>query len=202
MNPPRVTRPSLLLALPAVIMFGMLFAGCTTQTGTTSGNSSTIYSASGKTVVYFNNTALNPNADCGLVYPVSRDVSSKPYQPFALLQELVSGPSDAEKTQGYTSFFSPLTADSVISLNVEDGTAYINLRDIRSTIPNASSSCGSTSLVAEIENTLKQFPEITRVIIAINSSTKTFYDWIQIGCGPINDDCDDVPFKSGQSMSL
>lgn len=150
-----------------------------------------------ETVVYFANDQLNPNVECGTVHPVSRDAGGHPDRRFAMLSELLRGPTEAERAEGYSSFFSGQTADALRSLSVQNSTAYVNLRDLRAVIPNASSSCGSAALMAQIESTLMQFPEIERVIVAFDGSTQTFYDWIQIGCGPHNDDCDDAPFRSG-----
>lgn len=150
-------------------------------------------------VVFFANEQLNPNAECGTVHPVSRDTSVHPDRRFAMLSELLRGPTEEEKAEGYTSFFSDETADALRSLSVQNGTAYVNLRDLRQVIPNASTSCGSASLLAQIESTLMQFPEIERIIIAFDGDTETFYEWIQIGCAPENDYCDNDPFRSGQA---
>lgn len=150
-------------------------------------------------VVFYGNTQLNPNVDCDVVHPVSRQVPNATDVPFSALQKLFVGPSDIEINEGYTSFFSDKTANAIRTLTVQDGTAYVNLRDIRQIIPNASSSCGSASLLASIESTLFQFDHIDRVIIAIEGSTQTFYDWIQVGCSEENNNCDDGPFRGGQS---
>jgi hypothetical protein len=68
------------------------------------------------------------------------------------------------------------------------------LNDIRQVIPNVSASCGSAEFLAEIETTLKQFPTVNKVIIAIDSKPSIFYEWIQIGCAKENDFCNETPF--------
>jgi len=149
-------------------------------------------------VVYFGNTVLNPNAECNSVYPVTRDISAEPDSAVALMRELLAGPHDDEQKDGYTSFFSSKTRDALRSITVEKGTAYVNLSDLRFVIPNASSSCGSAAMLAEIQSTLMQLPGIDRVILAFDGDVELFYNWIQIGCGETNDYCNNVMFQSGQ----
>lgn len=149
-------------------------------------------------VVYFGNEQLNPDAECATVFPLSRDTSGHPDARFATLSALLRGPTEAEKAEGYSSFFSAETADALRSLGVRNGTVYVNLADLRQVIPNASTSCGSASLLSQIETTLMQFPGVERVIIAFDGDTQTFYDWIQVGCAPENDFCNNEPFANGQ----
>ncbi len=150
--------------------------------------------------IYFGNTELNPELeDCSLVFPVEREVSETEGVARGALNELFAGPTEAEEAQGYTSFFSEETADILKSVHVEEGTAYVDLEDIRPIIPNASSSCGSTQLTAEIETTLKQFPTVDRVILAIDSDPEIFYEWIQVGCTEENDFCDETPFVNQET---
>jgi len=142
--------------------------------------------------VYFNNSQLNPEADCGLVYPVSRMFIESPED---ALRELFKGPTEAEKEAGYDSWFSSQTEGTLKNVQVLNSTAYIDLEDIRLVVPGASSSCGSQQLLAEIETTVKQFSEVDRVIIAINGQPEVFYEWIQLGCTEENDYCDPQPFS-------
>lgn len=190
-------RPSLLFFLPIMIALGVIIAGCTPVDdgpGEQGASSSSSLSDS-EMVVYFGNDQMNPNGECNSVYPVARAVYRAGKSPLVLLRQLFAGPTPEEMAQGYTSFFSDATKDSVRGVALRNGTAYVNLADIREVIPNASSSCGSASLLAQIEETLMQLPGINRVIIAIEGDTQTFYDWIQIGCGEVNDDCDNEPFS-------
>ena len=55
----------------------------------------------------------------------------------AALQALLAGPTEAERQQGLTSWFSAETADALRSARVEDGLAIVDLRDVSSIIPNA-----------------------------------------------------------------
>jgi spore germination protein GerM len=145
--------------------------------------------------IYFGNTKLGSNQDCTKVYPVNRRITKTPVVAKAALTELFAGPTATEKAEGYSSFFSSATKGILKSVKVEEGTAYVNLTDIRQIIPNASTSCGSAQFLAEMGSTLKQFPTVKKVIFAINGQPQAFYDWIQIGCSAENDNCDATPFK-------
>jgi hypothetical protein len=46
-------------------------------------------------------------------------------------------------------------------------------------IPDASTSCGSAVLLAQLDRTLLQFPGIDTTIYAIDGSTEIFYEWLQ-----------------------
>lgn len=148
-------------------------------------------------IVYFNNSRrAGGNNDCEVVYGVERTVSSSDQNIYhTALEQLFRGPTNAEKAQGYSSFFSSKTGHILKSVKIVNSAAYVNLADIRSIIPNASSSCGSAQLLSQIEETLKHDRKVSKVIIAINGDPQTFYDWIQIGCSPENNNCDQTHFS-------
>jgi hypothetical protein len=147
--------------------------------------------------VYFNNINLNPNLeDCSKVYLLNRIIPKTLEVAKAALKELFKGPTEEEKSQGYTSWFSKETQDILKSVKVKNGTAYVDLKDLRPMIPNASTSCGSAEFFAEVEITLQQFPTVAKVIFAIDGKPATFYEWMQIGCYEENDFCDETPFKT------
>jgi hypothetical protein len=147
--------------------------------------------------VYFNNINFNPNLeDCSKVYSLNRIIPKTVEVAKAALKELFKGPTEEEKSQGYTSWFSKETQDILKSVKVKNGTAYVDLKDLRQMIPNASTSCGSAEFFAEVEATLQQFPTVDKVIFAIDGKPATFYEWMQIGCYEENDFCDETPFKT------
>ncbi|MFA5024494.1 MAG: GerMN domain-containing protein [Patescibacteria group bacterium] len=147
--------------------------------------------------VYFGNSNFNPNAqECNKVYPLDRVVPKTSAEAQTALKELFKGPTAVEKTQGYFSWFSSNTKDVLKSVKVENEIAYVDLVDLRQIIPNASTSCGSAEFLAEMETTLKQFPTIKKVVFAIDKKPTIFYEWLQIGCPPENNACDEMPFKS------
>jgi len=131
--------------------------------------------------VFFGIRNLNPNSiDCNKVYAVERIIQLSDDAPNAALRELFKGPNQSEKENGYTSWFSDKTTDILKDIKVTNVLARVDLVDIRSLIPNASTSCGSAELLAEMETTLKQFPEIKKVIISIDGQPDTFYQWLQL----------------------
>lgn len=146
--------------------------------------------------VYFGNSKLNANIqDCSLVFPVDREVSKTLAVGQASLEELFKGPTLEEKKLGYTSFFSDATKNILKSIKIIDKVVYVDLKDVRFIIPNASSSCGSAQFLAEMTNTLKQFSSIEKVVFAIDGSPTIFYEWLQLGCSVENNDCDAKPFQ-------
>ncbi|MFH1841181.1 MAG: GerMN domain-containing protein [Candidatus Nealsonbacteria bacterium] len=148
---------------------------------------------------YFGNIEFNPNMeDCSKVYPVERAVPKSLGVAKAALQELFKGPTEQELNQGYVSWFSEKTEDILISVKVENDTAYLNIKDVRQIIPNAGTSCGSAQFLAEVKTTLKQFSTVSKVIFAIEGIPFNFYEWIQIGCSEDNDYCNEVPFQTSE----
>lgn len=147
--------------------------------------------------VYFSNLekAGDQETDCSLVYGVERTVPRTYTTARTALRQLFQGPTQEEIDAGYSSMFSSETADILIGVRVENGVAYVNLNDIRELIPNASTSCGSQAFFAQVEETLTQFDTIDGVIFAIEGNPETFYEWMQIGCVPENDNCNPEPFQ-------
>lgn len=161
----------------------------TKPTGTCpAGGSNSVY-------VYFSNQKkAGDNTDCGLVYAVERNNSVN--TPEIALISLFSGPTEDEKSQGYSSFFSEKTKTILKKIKVQDNTAYVDLTDIRKVIPNASSSCGSKQFLQQIKLTLMRADSnIEEVRFAINGNPQDFYDWIQIGCDKKLNNCDPKPFN-------
>ena len=94
---------------------------------------------------------------------------------------LLRGPRSGERKRGAASFFSARTAGMVNSVRIsDDGTARIDFDDFRKIIPGASSSCGSASLLAELDRTAKQFPSVDRAVYSFEGSKRAFYDWLQM----------------------
>lgn len=145
--------------------------------------------------VYFGNQKLNSKSDCSLVYAVNRQIPKTSAVAKAALEQLFAGPTEEERAQGYTSFFSEKTSKLLKEIKIVDGIAYVDLNDPRPLIPNASTSCGSAEFLAEIKNTLAQFPTIKEVVLAINGQPQVFYEWLQLDCPPASHYCDPTPFK-------
>ena len=101
------------------------------------------------------------------------------------LDQLLAGPSAAERAAGLTSWFSSSTAGYVRSVTLSSGQATVDFGDLRSVVPNASTSTGSHLLLSQLDATVFQYPTITSVIYRMEGSCQTFGEWLQIdGCVP------------------
>lgn len=141
--------------------------------------------------VYFSKSG---ETDCSRVYPLERELKAGEEPISTALINLFFGPTAAERKAGYNSFFSKETDYILHSVKIRKGMAYVDIKDIRSIMPNASSSCGSAQLLAQIRETLYQFPEINDFRVAIDGDPAPFYEWLQIGCS--DNLCDKAPFAN------
>lgn len=138
----------------------------------------------GPTVKVFFSTG--DGSDCGEVTGFFRDSTGVVAPIRYALDELVAGPTPAEEAQGASSWFSSATAGSIRSINLRsDGLLIVDFRDIRSTIPGASTSCGSEALLANLTATVFRFPAVERVRFEILGHCDLFYNWLQRDCTTI-----------------
>ncbi len=148
--------------------------------------------------VYFANEKLTPKGkECvGRVYPVMRKVPKTTGVARAAVEQLVSGPTESEKSKGYWSVFSDETKSMLLGVNIKNKTAYVNFRDMREKLGNATTSCSSTDFLAQLEKTVLQFPGIKRVFFAVEGDPREFYEWLQYdGCPQGLKNCDKTNFK-------
>ena len=66
-------------------------------------------------------------------------------------------------------------------MHIEHGTAYVDLHDPRTLLAGATSSCGAAEFGAQFERTLRQFPTVRRVLLAIDGEPRGFYEWMGAG---------------------
>ncbi len=98
----------------------------------------------------------------------------------AALRALLAGPTDEEAAEGLGGWFSDDTDGMLQSATVADGTADVSFdAELRSTIPNASTSCGSAGLLAQLDQTVEEFAEVDRVFYALDGDVDEFYEWLQ-----------------------
>jgi hypothetical protein len=57
--------------------------------------------------------------------------------------------------------------------------AYVDFEDFRRVIPNASASCGSALLLAQLDRTVTQFPTVDRAVYSFEGDADAFYEWLQ-----------------------
>lgn len=121
----------------------------------------------------------DPGIRCDKVYPISRRVRT-PAVLKGAVEVLLRGPTAAERRRRCGGWFSARTAGMLRSVRLSQGVAYIDFRDFRRVIPNASSSCGSSLLLAQLDRTADQFPTVRRAIYSFNGSRRAFYEWLQL----------------------
>jgi len=102
------------------------------------------------------------------------------------LNWLSRGPRKGERADGASSWFSKKTAGMIDDVRIEDGTANVDLDDVRKIMSGASASCGSASLLANLNKTVLQFPAVDRVVYSLEGSADAFYSWLQMDSPPGN----------------
>lgn len=103
----------------------------------------------------------------------------------AALGQLLAGPTERERADGFASFFSSATAGMLAGVEVRDGAAVVDFHDLRPVIPNASSSAGSQQLLAELDATVFQLASVRSVVYRIEGDCEAFSEWLQYGgCEP------------------
>jgi hypothetical protein len=127
--------------------------------------------------VYFTNDTLGD--PCTDVFGVTRIVDRDQLLT-GTLQALLAGPTPTEIDDGYGGWFGPATADALLDAHLDDdGTVHVTFTDLRQLIPNASTSCGSTALLAMLDTTLLALDGVTATRYALADQT-AFYGWLQL----------------------
>ena len=78
---------------------------------------------------------------------------------------MLAGPTEAEAAEGYGGWFSE-----------ETGVFYVDFADFSSVIPNASTSCGSAALLAQLNSTLEQYPDVGEPRYSFDGDVAAFYE--------------------------
>lgn len=120
--------------------------------------------------VYFNNPDIDPNWDteCNNVFAVERKILLTRSVALAAMTELLKGPTDAEKANGYITNIN--AGVKVQKLTIENGVAKIDF-DERLEY-QVGGSCKTSAIIAQIKQTLKQFSTVKDVVISINGETE------------------------------
>lgn len=127
--------------------------------------------------VFFSNERLGDV--CTEVFPVPREVPAHD-RVRATVAILLAGPTVEEAAEGYGGWFTPETAQLLEEVTVEDGRALVSFdRSLPDVIPNASTSCGSSALLAQLDHTLTQFPDVDEVWYSLAGDRTAFYHWLQ-----------------------
>lgn len=167
-------------AVVAAALAGAVLAG--SCTGNEDAGGATPPPAADVTIqVYFANAALGE--DCDDVFPVDRRVDGGDVAA-AAVEALLAGPTSTEAEAGYAGWFGAPTAGMLNGVVLADGVLRVDLGDLRDVIPNASTSCGSAGLLAQLDRTLAPFVPGGGVVYLIDGSTEDFYAWLQFDVPP------------------
>ncbi|MDH3298902.1 MAG: GerMN domain-containing protein [Acidimicrobiia bacterium] len=98
--------------------------------------------------------------------------------------ELVKGPTSSEVSAGAFSFFSRSTAGMVRSTTTDGDVLVVDFDDFRAVpgMSNAGSSCGSGSLLGQLDATAFQFAGIDLVRYELEGSCQEFGAFLQADC--------------------
>jgi len=118
--------------------------------------------------VFFNNDRLDPEFSCNKVFPVQRTIERTLAVARAALQELLKGPTQEEKEQGF--FTSINTGVQIQSLSIIDRIARVDFDEQLES--QVGGSCRVAAIRAQITETLKQFSTVDSVVISINGRTE------------------------------
>ena len=118
------------------------------------------------------------NNDCAAVTSVTRLVEP-PELLAGAMSALLEGPTAEERAAGYDSWFSAETGWAIESVTITDGVALIDFTEDSIPIPNASTSCGSMALRAQLDSTAMQFPTVERTVYSFGGDVAAFYHWLQ-----------------------
>jgi hypothetical protein len=118
--------------------------------------------------VYFNYSNADPEYSCYNVFAVDREIIKTQAVARAALEELLKGPTSAEKLQGYFTSINP--GVMIQKLTIENGTASVDFDEQLEA--GVGGSCRVSAIRAQITETLKQFPTVQNVVISINGRTE------------------------------
>ncbi len=128
--------------------------------------------------VYF---STGDGSDCTEVTAFTRTIDADEDPLEAAVLGLLAGPTAEEVRAGAGSFFSDETAAAVRSIEERPGgLVVIGFEDLRPLIPNASTSCGSAALLAQLNSTVLRYAE--RVRYEMLDSCALFGEWLQGEC--------------------
>ncbi|OGY44355.1 MAG: hypothetical protein A2731_00095 [Candidatus Buchananbacteria bacterium RIFCSPHIGHO2_01_FULL_39_8] len=118
--------------------------------------------------VFFNNDKLDPEYSCNKVFPIERTIPKTQAVGQAALEQLLQGPTEQDKADGY--FTSINQGVEIQSLTIQDGIAMVDFdQQIEFQVGG---SCRVSAIRAQITETLKQFPTVNQVIIAVDGRTE------------------------------
>jgi len=144
--------------------------------------------------LYFTQKA-RMSSDTDELVATERIVEPDDVTPSVALELLFRGPTESEREKGISSCFSGQTQGLYRGVRIQNGTAYVDLKDPRQLLSELTSKEGLAQFDAQVLRTLQNMADVERVIYAIEGDPVPFYQWLGMGCGPNNDFCDAAPFR-------
>lgn len=117
---------------------------------------------------YFGKNSTDNNVICEKVFPVSRVVSAKTGVYREAVEALLRGLTSSETALGY---FTSLPTNVKIKSLAVDARGTLTIDFDNGLQKGVAGSCRVTAIRAQIETTLKQFPEVREVVIMVNGKT-------------------------------
>jgi hypothetical protein len=119
--------------------------------------------------VFFSNEYEDPGAlQCDVVFPTERYMLGNEDLARRALEELLAGPSELENIAGFRTSINPGTR--LIEFTLDNGVATANFD---ATLQHElGGSCRVMAIRSQMTETLKQFPEIRDVVIAVEGETE------------------------------
>lgn len=115
--------------------------------------------------LYFLNNIKDPNLiDCTLVYPVVRKSMDQPSPEF-IMNQLIKGPSDQEKKEGYVSGIPKECRVNFVSIS--NGKVIVDFKPF-----HIAGSCATGAFTAQVKQTALRFPFAREVQITIQGKSK------------------------------
>ena len=119
--------------------------------------------------VFFGNSIFDPEIlDCQKNFAVERIIPKIEAVGRVALEELLAGPTDAEKAEGYFTSINP--GVKIQSLVIANGIANVDFDEQLEF--QVGGSCRVAAIASQIRETLKQFPTVTNVVISIDGRTE------------------------------
>lgn len=179
-------------AVVALIAIAVVVCACGgTDTSTTTLSESTTSDSERQTTSQGSGTqtilvafASGDATDCAAVTSYEREISADQDLITTSFELLVAGPNVEEMAQGANSVFADESSGALWSVTFRENEQLliVDFRDVRSLLSNASTSCGSQSLLAQLNATAFQFEDVVRVRYEIDGNCDTFSEWLQIEC--------------------
>ncbi len=121
---------------------------------------------------YFNNSKLDPEVSCNKVFPVSRTIINTPAVARAALEELLKGPTEKEKANGFFTSINSGVEIEKLTIDPPTGGGVAKVEFDEQLEFQVGGSCKVSAVRAQITETLKQFSTVKDVIISINGRTE------------------------------